>query len=235
MVLGAGRGTRLGELGRKVPKVLVDVGGRPLLARQAEYLAAQGVDRVVVNAHHLSEALVEFAAAYRGPAKLEVVVEPSLLGTAGGVRNALERLGGGPFLVLYGDVLIRESLRPMIEMHERVHPSATVTVYESWHTEGKGTVELDDDDRVRQFREKSGDVPVPAWINAGIYLLEPSLVERLPAAVPLDFGHDVFPEALERGGHIQAHRLSEPVLDIGTPEALVTAQTDESRSGRWSI
>src|SRR3954454_22943445 len=93
MVLAAGRGTRLGSLGLTVPKVLVDVGGRPLLERQLDYLAREGIERVVVNAHHLAEAVDSFAREYTGALELSVVTEVQLLGTAGGVRNALDVLG----------------------------------------------------------------------------------------------------------------------------------------------
>ena len=101
MILAAGRGTRLAALEPDVPKPLVQIGGEPLLARQLRYLGANGVLRVVVNAHHLSAAIESFAAEYRsldGP-ELIVVTEPQLLGTAGGVRNALDQLGSEPFVI----------------------------------------------------------------------------------------------------------------------------------------
>src|ERR1035441_6413429 len=108
MLLGAGRGTRLGALGLTVPKILVDVGGEPLLARQLRYLAREGAERVVVNAHHLADQVEAFAAQHTGPPELVVVREDELLGTAGGVRNALPELGTEPFVVLYGDVRSEE-------------------------------------------------------------------------------------------------------------------------------
>lgn len=221
MVLGAGKGTRLARLGLGVPKILVDVGGEPLLARQLRYLAGLGVERVVVNAHHLAEQVEEFAREHNGAPELVVVREPELLGTAGGVRNALDQLGDDPFLVIYGDVLLDFPLA----LPRRAR--ATITVYESTQVAGKGTVEVDDDDMVTRFREKE-DVAPPALINAGIYLLDPSFVrERVPAG-PSDFGHDVFPAALAAGEPIAVVRLAQPVLDVGTPEDLARAQMTSS-------
>ena len=72
MILAAGRGTRLGSLGLSVPKVLVDIGGQPLLARNLDFLARQGVQRVVINVHHLAELVDAFVERYTGP--LEIVV-----------------------------------------------------------------------------------------------------------------------------------------------------------------
>jgi NDP-sugar pyrophosphorylase family protein len=227
MVLGAGRGTRLGELGRRVPKVLVEVSGVPLLERQVAYLASHGVRRVVVNAHHLGEAVAAWARGYRGPAapaEVVVVQEPELLGTAGGVRNALGELGEDPFYVLYGDVVVDHPLAELAATHGTAPAAATVAVYETDDVEGKGTVETDADGWVLAFREKQPGIPIPALVNAGLYLVEPELIASLEPGAELDFGHDVFPAALRRGERIRAHRLPVPVIDVGTPEGLARAR-----------
>ena len=86
-------------------------------------------------------------------------------------------------------------------------------------------VELGPGDRVTGFLEKPGTpVGLPAWINSGLYMLDPSFVATLPAGEPLDFGRHVLPAAVERGEPIYAHRLQEPVIDLGTPEALAHAR-----------
>jgi mannose-1-phosphate guanylyltransferase len=224
MVLAAGRGTRLASLGLSVPKVLVDVGGRPLLQSQIEYLARAGAERIVVNAHHRAEAIEAFVRDYRGSAAVTVVKEPELLGTAGGVRNALDLLGPESFFVLYGDVVIDEPLAPIADAHRRRGAAATVTVYESEMVEGKGTVLVDRDGWVRSFVEKQSAGGAPALINAGLYLLEAQFVADLPKDVPLDFGHEVFPAALARGARVLAHRLADPVIDVGTTEGLARAR-----------
>ena len=114
----------------------MDIGGEPLLARQLRYLAAQGAERVIVNAHNLAEQVRAFAAQHTGPPELEVLVEPDLLGTAGGVRDALSRLGPEPFVVLDGDVLTDISLPELMADHRRAGAPATLTAYRSAETEG---------------------------------------------------------------------------------------------------
>lgn len=224
MILAAGRGTRLGRMGLGMPKVLVEVGQQPLLQSQIQYLAREGVERVVINAHHHADAIERFADRYQGPLTLIVIREQKLLGTAGGVRNALDVLGPEPFFVLYGDVVIDEPLAPIASAHRRRAAAATVTVYESDAVEGKGTVLVDRHDWIRSFIEKQGNIDGPSLINAGLYLLEPSFVEDLPPRTELDFGHDVFPAALARGSRILAHKLPQPVIDVGTPEGLARAR-----------
>jgi mannose-1-phosphate guanylyltransferase len=223
MILAAGRGTRLGALGRSVPKVLVRVGGRPFLQRQLDYLEREGISRVVINTHHLAEQITSFVARYRGPLEIACITEEWLLGTAGGVRNALPRLGPGPFLVLYGDVLVDEPLAPLFDYHRERRALATLVVYEEQWTGGKGVVHVDRSGRVTAFEEKKQREPGPALVNAGVYVIEPELVSSLPARAPGDFGHDVFPSAVNRGLPVIGYRIGDPVIDIGTPEGLELA------------
>jgi NDP-sugar pyrophosphorylase family protein len=225
MILAAGRGTRLGALGRSTPKILVELDGEPLLARQIRYLKAGGIERIVLNAHHLSDQVQEFVAAHPRHEDIEVIVESQLLGTAGGVRNALGLLGEKPFVVLYGDVVIDEPIAGLLQTHRRAAPAATITVYRTAEVEGKGTVELDADGMVQGFREKAiSHSEKEAYVNAGLYVVEPDLLSALPAGQERDFGHDVFPQALAEGRPIAAHVLAAPVIDIGTPSALEFAR-----------
>lgn len=226
MILAAGRGTRLGQLGQTMPKALVELGDEPLLARQIRYLSNGGVERIVINAHHLHEQIEDFVAAHPRAADIDVVVEPELLGTAGGVRNALPKLGDQPFVVLYGDVIVDEPIAAIQRAHDRANnATATIALYHSEEIEGKGTVTLAPDGSVTAFREKvATSVEGGAYVNAGLYVIDPDLMSELPAGVPLDFGHDVFPEALAQGKTIAAHILSDPVIDIGTPSMLQIAR-----------
>jgi len=225
MLLGAGRGTRLSSVEPDLPKVLVDIGGEPLLARQLKYLEGQGISRVVVNTHHLANQVLAFARQYKGSSELVVVVEEQLLGTSGGVRNALPMLEADRFIVLYGDVLTSEPLASMVDRHVQRGAAATLGVYESQETEGKGIIEGDNSGRVRGFREKTPSrAGEPALINAGVYVIEASFARQIPAGIASDFGHDIFPAAVARGDHLAIHKLAAPVLDVGTPSTLELAR-----------
>ena len=225
MLLAAGRGTRLGELSQQVPKILVEIGGRPLLARQLDYLTAEGADLIVMNAHHLAEQVLEFAAA-SGCARLQTIVEPELLGTAGGLRNALPRFRSGePVVVMYGDTLLDVRLGALLAAHIGSGAAGTIGVTALADTTGKGVAEVDDGDAVVRFQEKP-DTPCPGLASAGLCVLEPELIELIPEGARLDIGGDLLPLALARGLRLRVHRLDGAWIDIGTPAALAAAREE---------
>ncbi len=223
LILAAGKGTRLGELGTQTAKVLVPIGERPLLDLHLEHLERQGVRRVVINAHHLAEQITDHIAAYDGPLQIDVLVEAELLGTAGAAINALEALGNRAFIVIYGDVMLFEVLAPVLRAHAEHAPLATLCVYQRQDTSGKGVVDVDERGRVTGFAEKDPARTGPGIVNAGLYVIEPALLAGWPAGQFLDFGHDIFPAALEAGHHLHVHEIAE-VLDIGTPSDLARAR-----------
>ena len=233
MILGAGRGTRLGEYGKRVPKILAKIAGRPLLTWQLEHLASEGFERAVVNTHHLASQVEDFAASWSGPPELRLAYEQHLLGTAGGLVNAWPQLGAEAAVVVYGDVLPGPSLRELLAVHQRRCPLATLAAYEAPASPAKGAIVADERDRITSFREKDLGVSGRVWINAGLMVVERRLTGLLAAGVPADFGLDLFPRALTEGADLRMHRLRKPVLDIGTRDALAVAEAWLSESTTW--
>jgi NDP-sugar pyrophosphorylase family protein len=224
MILAAGLGTRLGELGSATPKVLIDVGGRTLLDQHLEFLGEAGVRHVVINVHHRAAQVEAVVRAYDGPLEVECVHEAQLLGTAGGVRNVLAKLQPGPFLVLYGDIVVRDSINDMVNIHRQAGAAVTLAVHQADSATGKGVVDVDAAGRVTRFAEKEQRPDGPSLINSGIYLVETSAVQDIEPGAFSDFGQDVFPRLLAEGAALQAFRLQFPVVDIGTPAGLSLAR-----------
>ena len=105
MVLAAGRGERLRPLTDRLPKALIEVGGRTLLDRHLDRLEASGVREIVINAAHLAERIEAHLQAHPRPGlEIALSIEPEALETAGGIANVIERLGSAPFLLLNADV-----------------------------------------------------------------------------------------------------------------------------------
>ena len=227
-ILAAGLGTRLRSLGLDLPKVMVPIGGKPLLQHHFEMLQQQGVTEFVLNLHYLPEKITSyFGDGSRFGVKITYSLETEILGTAGGVKKMEAQLRDGAFLVIYGDNLMRFELAPLVEFHRARRAQATVALFESPEPWTGGVVETDAAGKVTAFREKPDRKTVSTnLINAGIYLLEPTVLDAIPAGQFCDFGKDVFPKLLEKGAPVYAMKPKAYIHDVGTPERLAEAQQD---------
>ncbi len=227
-ILAAGLGTRLRALGLDVPKVMAPIGGKPLLQHHFELLSRQGIREFIVNLHYLPEKITGyFGDGGKFGVKITYSMETELLGTAGAVKKMEEAVREETLLVLYGDNLFRFELSPLVEFHRKRRALATVALWESPEPWTGGVVETDADGRVQRFVEKPDRKEVSTnLINAGIYLLEPAVLDAIPAGQFCDFGKDVFPKLLAERKPLYAMKPNAYVQDIGTPQRLAKAQRD---------
>src|SRR6266481_7304324 len=148
-ILAAGLGTRLRALGLDVPKVMVPIGGRPLLEHHLELFKRQGIKEVIVNLHYLPEKITSyFDDGSRFGVKITYSREPELLGTAGAVKKMERELLDGTFLVFYGDNLVRVEFAPLLEFHRAHQAVATVALFASNEPWTGGVVKTDSNGRV---------------------------------------------------------------------------------------
>jgi mannose-1-phosphate guanylyltransferase len=227
-ILAAGLGTRLRSLGLDLPKVMVPIGGQPLLQHHFEMLAAQGVSEFIVNLHYLPEKITGyFGDGSQFGVKITYSPETEILGTAGGVKKMEAALRDGAFLVIYGDNLMRFELAPLVEFHRTRQALATVALFESPEPWTGGVVKTDAKGRVLRFVEKPDPKEVSTnLINAGIYVLEPAVLDAIPAGQFCDFGKNVFPALLAAKQPVFAMKPKAYIHDVGTPERLAQAQRD---------
>lgn len=230
-ILAAGLGTRLRALGLDMPKVMVPIGGKPLLQHHLEHFRQQGITEFIINLHYQPEKITSyFGDGQRFGVRITYSHEPVILGTAGGVKKMEAQLRDAAFLVVYGDNLLRVSLAPLVEFHQQHQPLATLALFASPEPWTGGVVETDASGRVTAFREKPDRKTISTnLINAGIYILEPAVLAHIPAGQFYDFGHDLFPKLLAAGAPLYAMQPQAYVQDIGTPERLAKAREDFDR------
>jgi mannose-1-phosphate guanylyltransferase/phosphomannomutase len=219
MILAAGEGRRLRPLTDHLPKPMLPIAGRPLLEHTITYLRDCGVTDLAINLHHLPAAVIDyFGNGSRWGIKLRYSVEERLLGSAGGVKR-LQSFFDEMFVVFYGDLLTWTDLRPMIALHRRAGVLATMGLYHVPDPWNRGIVELDEAQNIIRFAEKPPrDQIFSNLANAGIYVLEPEVLERVPAEQVYDFGHDVFPGLLAEGVRVAGYVIEDILIDIGLPE-----------------
>jgi mannose-1-phosphate guanylyltransferase len=227
IVLVGGEGTRLRPLTTSVPKPALTLVDRPFLAYMVEWLAGHGVDEVVLACGFLPDVLREaLGETERSGARIRYVAEPEPLGTAGAIRFAADALGDEldeRFLALNGDVLTDLDLTRLLADHEERGARATLGLHPVDDSAVYGLVSRDDDGRVLEFLEKTGE-PVPGEVNAGMYVLERSVLDLIPAGEMVSIEREVFPRLV--GAGLQALALEGYWVDIGTPERYLQASWD---------
>ena len=225
LVLAGGQGTRLQPLTLSVPKPVMPLAGRPFLTFMLDWLSSHGIDDVVLSCGFLSEEVQRVLGARHRSMRLRYVEEESPLGTAGPVRLAAD-LGflGDRFLVLNGDVLTDMDLTSQVAFHDANHAAATLALIAVEDTASYGVVPTDARGRVEAFLEKSPGPAPTNRINAGAYVLEREVVERIEPGVAVSFERDVFPQLV--GDGLYGYMADGYWMDIGTPDRYMEATYD---------
>lgn len=230
MLLAAGTGTRLRPYTDHVPKCMIPIGGKPLLEHTIEHLRRYEVTEIVINVCALPHVIMNhFGAGERWDVHIHYSVEETQLGTAGGVKRMADLLAGETFLVWYGDNLSRCDLERLRLHHEQRGSTATMALFRREDVSQSGIVGLGLADRIVRFLEKpQPDQVFSQWVNAGIYMLEPSVLDLIPAAAPVDFARDVFPALLAADLPLYGYplRADEGLWWIDRPEDLQRVQTE---------
>jgi mannose-1-phosphate guanylyltransferase len=224
LLLAAGLGTRLRPLTDTVPKVMVDIAGRPLLDRWLAMLFAGGIERILVNTHYLAPVIQGFVRSSPWSGAVDLVDEPSLLGTGGTLLANRSWFGRGPLLVTHGDNASDLDIRAFIKTHAERPPNvlATMALFRTDHPQSCGIAVMDGDRIIREFHEKTADPP-GNLANAAAFIFEPEIFNYLEAAGKpvIDLSAEIVPQLL---GRIQGFEIDGYHRDIGTPESLEMAR-----------
>lgn len=219
LILAAGFGTRLRPLTLELPKPVVPVGDRPLLALVAQACREGGVTRLVANVHHEHHKISTIIDTY--DLGIDVVVEPEIRGTAGGVAGARGRLGPGAVLIWNGDILTRAPVRELLALAEERDAQVLAV---SPRPPGEGTVGLDEQGAVVRLRGQVFGREVRSGDYIGVSALGPSTIAALPGRGCL-FADVALPR-LARGGKVWTVPSAAPWTDLGDLAQYVAANFD---------
>jgi len=228
VVLVGGFGTRLRPLTLSTPKQMLPIVNRPMIEHVLGHLAAHGIDDAVLSMGYRPDA---FSAAYPdgvcAGVRLHYAVEPEPLDTAGAIRFAALDAGiEERFMVVNGDVLTDLDLTDLLAFHEARAAEATIALHRVEDPSAFGVVTTDVVGRVEAFVEKPPRDEAPTdLINAGTYVLEPSMIDRIPAGRKVSVERETFPAAVVEGG-VYAMDGHTYWIDTGTPQQYLSAQLD---------
>jgi mannose-1-phosphate guanylyltransferase len=234
VILVGGEGTRLRPLTERTPKPMLPLLDRPLLAYTFDHLARHGVERAVLSCGYLPTQIRDYFGDAYGGLAIEYRVEPEPLGTGGAIRFGAEGLTE-TFLAVNGDSLRGADLDALLALHRERGALAAILLTPVDDPSRYGVVETEPDGRVTRFVEK----PQPGeassrLINAGVYVLEPEVLELVPPGRMVSVEREVFPLLVERRA-CYARADDAYWLDVGTPASYLQAHLDEldRRGGRW--
>ena len=221
VILAGGLGTRLRSRLVDRPKVLAPVHGRPYLAYLLEQLASTGIRHSVLLTGYLADQIHStFGNRYAGLC-LTYSREPSPLGTAGALRRALPHLSSPTILLLNGDSYCGVSLPDFWEFHHHCSADFSLVLTAMQDCSRYGRIRVGSDGRVLGFEEKS-QAGGAGWVNAGIYLLNRSLIEQIPADGPVSLERELCP-VWAANKRCFGFLCQTSFLDIGTPESYAQA------------
>ena len=224
MVLAAGLGSRMRPFNGHIPKPLVEVGGRALIDYVLDRLAATGVERVVINVHHLAEQIERHVHGRTRPRIIISDEREALLGTGGGVAKALSALGDAPFFHVNSDTIWIDGVKPNLTRLAAAFAPARMDALlllapttTSIGYAGRGDFAMTPDGRLTPRGERD----VVPFVFAGAAILAPALFRGAPTgAFPLT---KLFDRAAE-AGRLHGLRLEGVWMHVGTPDAVAAAE-----------
>ncbi|MHB1139329.1 MAG: nucleotidyltransferase family protein [Microthrixaceae bacterium] len=228
VVLVGGFGTRLRPLTLGAPKQMLPIGRTTMLERVVATLGSHGVTEVVLSVGYQPDAFRgEFPDGRCAGVELQYAVESEPLDTAGAIRFAAESAGlDERFIAVNGDVLTDLDIAALWAAHEGFGGEATIALTPVEDPSRYGVVPIDADGRVEAFIEKPDPGTAPSnWINAGTYVLEPSVLARIPSGRKVSIERDTFP-ALVEDRSLYAVHSDAYWIDAGTPAAYLQAHLD---------
>lgn len=226
--MAAGLGTRLRPLTDFLPKPMLPIANRPVLHHLLNLLERHDIREVGINLHWFPELIQSY---FGDGSALGIEIrwshEPELLGTAGGTKRLRDFWGDETILVTSGDGLHNVDVTALLGHHRRTGALATLAVKPVDDPSAYGVVILDRDTRVRGFQEKPRrDEARSDLANCGIYVIEPELLDRIPAGQLVDFGEHVWPSLVAAAEPIYAYTTTAYWNDVGDLNALRNTALD---------
>ena len=226
VIMAGGKGTRLRPLTSNQPKPMISIVNKPCMEHIVNLIKRHGIEEIVTTLGFMPEVIEAYFGDGSGwGVKMEHSIEEEPMGTAGSVKLAEDKLSER-FIVVSGDALTDANLSKAIEFHEKNGAEATLVLQQVDDPSEFGIVVVDDDGRVERFLEKPDPEEVFSYTaNTGIYVLEPGILEDIPADEEYDFADDLFPKLLDEGRSVYGYVTEKAYWeDIGNIDQYLDAQ-----------
>lgn len=239
VIIAGGKGTRLKDIAKDIPKPMVPINGKPILEYQVELAKRYGFTDILILTGHLGDQIQSyFGDGSKWNVKIAYFQEKQPLGTAGCFKEVEQQLGDD-FFVFYGDTVMDIALDRMLDFHKEHQGLGTLFLHPNDHPYDSDLVDIDDNGIVTHFYAKphAEERYYRNQVNAGLYILKPEILAYIEKGIPSDFGKHVFPKAIAAGKKIAGYVSPEYIKDMGTPDRYekVTADVNSGKVARLNL
>jgi NDP-sugar pyrophosphorylase family protein len=231
LILAGGKGTRLRPLTVYTPKPVVPLVNRPFLLYQIEILRRAGIVDITLSLNYQPDKIERIIGhGKEWGVNINYITEPQPMGTAGAYKYAAQNIDETT-IVLNGDILTDLIISKVIKQHQETDAEATICLTPVENPSAYGLVETDAENKILRFLEKPKPEELEKLqintVNAGIYILEPTILDLIPKGENHSFEYNVFPEILAQQKEFRAYIMDNDYwCDIGTPEKYLKAHND---------
>ncbi len=223
VVMAGGKGTRLRPITYSIPKPLVPIAGKPCIDYTINSYYKAGVNNVIITTGYKFESLIMGVLEFKNrDQNVLFSVEKEAAGTAGSVKLVREFIDD-TVIVGSGDTLIDFDISDMLRFHRKNKAKLTIGLTNVDDPSQFGIVELKDDLVVRFLEKPSKDEAFSNLINAGVYIMEPEIIDSIPTGEPYDFAKQLFPKLLKENQSIYGYVGKGTWLDTGRPKDMIRA------------
>ncbi|WP_314908670.1 nucleotidyltransferase family protein [Oribacterium asaccharolyticum] len=222
ILLCGGLGTRLRSVVSDRPKPMADIAGKPFLHYLVKMLSESGVKHLIFALGYMGEQIeAYFQSGEEYGLSISYSYEDSPLGTGGAIRNALSKVSGENVLVLNADTYFHTDYESLLREQIKNKVAMTIASRKIEDISRYGAILKDESGRILRWNEKmssdQAEAPCPGEINGGIYVMQKSLIEKIPEGKQ-SLENDCIPAWLEDGLYLQAVPSDGYFMDIGIPE-----------------
>lgn len=230
VIMAGGKGSRLAAITKnEIPKPMVPILGKPLLLWQVERLKEYGCGHITMVTGYLGQVIRDyFGDGSSLGIKIDYIEEREPLGTAGSFYYLKDRLEEESFFLIFGDIFFDIDMDRMLGFHREKKSSLTLLAHPNSHPFDSDLITADDSGRVVGFDSKNNvrDYWYDNLVNAGIYIINSDICERVKAPVKTDLEHELIVDMINGGEAVYAYRTPEYVKDVGTVDRIAKAIED---------
>lgn len=223
IILSAGKGTRVKEVNKELPKLLIPLAGKPMIVWNIELCKKYGIENIAINTHYMADKIKNYLGdGSQFGVKIKYNYEPNLLGTSGALSNFKDFFNES-FVVIYGDIISQLNINKIKEFHKKNKSLATLVVHKTNHPEDSDIVQMNENNMITKVIHKPGNTDFGDLGNAAFYIIEPKIFDYLPEGES-DFIKDVFPKMISTRESLYGYKTDEFIEDAGTPLRIVEVE-----------